>query len=237
MDDPLFEPSTDTTSDATTPDSTPGTPDSTPATTPAGTRSAGADAPATPADSAAPVMGPPTGLPVATQAYTWPTPVGAPTPGPMGTAAGTPAIAPMATLPSPAVEGRRSDTYRGLTIASFVLSIIAVLGVLLLGLVMLAGSADLDSTQPDDGTSGSMAPLTGSVSVAAGQSLPGDDLANAVEQRIHADGAADVQMDCPGTPKVAQGVVTVCHGQIEGDEWAVVVYFEDDLGSFTLNPL
>ena len=44
-------------------------------------------------------------------------------------------------------------------------------------------------------------------------------------------------MDCPDTRKVGQGVVTVCHGQIEGDDWAVIVYFEDELGSFTLNPL
>jgi hypothetical protein len=31
--------------------------------------------------------------------------------------------------------------------------------------------------------------------------------------------------------------VTVCHGTISGATWAVVVYFEDAQGRFTLNPL
>jgi hypothetical protein len=79
--------------------------------------------------------------------------------------------------------------------------------------------------------------LTGSVPIAAGKSLPGADLANAIEFRIHYSGATDISMNCPDTRKVAQGVVTVCHGQIEGGDWAVVVYFEDTVGSFTLATL
>ena len=167
----------------------------------------------------------PAGQPGSGQPYQWPAPTGAPT------------GATMTPPPPPAVGGRRSDTYRGLTIASFVLSIVAVVGVLLIGLMLLASPAGPDAALPDDVDSGPIVPLTGSVSAPAGRSLPGDDLANAVEQRIHDDGAGDVEMDCPDTRKVGQGVVTVCHGQIEGDDWAVIVYFEDELGSLTLNPL
>jgi Domain of unknown function (DUF4333) len=132
--------------------------------------------------------------------------------------------------PQPAIAGRPSNAYRGLTIAAFVLSVLSFLGVLaIFAFVALAFWTS--------GPGGSMAPLTGQVTVAAGQALPGDDLANAVEQRIVDDGASNVALTCPATPKVDQGVVTVCHGDIDDTEWAVVVYFEDNLGAFTLNPI
>ncbi|WP_460628369.1 hypothetical protein [Intrasporangium mesophilum] len=174
----------------------------------------------------APALPPPTGRPVVAETYQWP----------------RPAAAPMAPVPPPAVAGQRTDTYRGLAIAGFALSVLAVIGVLLLGLGFLdRGSftpsmADSVSSQPDDASSMPVGPLTGTVPVAAGKSLPGDDLANAVEQRLD-DGSSDITMDCPKTRKVAQGVVTVCHGQIDDEDWAVVVYFEDELGTFTLNLL
>jgi hypothetical protein len=42
-------------------------------------------------------------------------------------------------------------------------------------------------------------------------------------------------LSCPATPSVAQGVVSVCHATIDGDPRAVVVLFEDNAGSFTLD--
>jgi hypothetical protein len=129
--------------------------------------------------------------------------------------------------PPPAIPGRASNAYRGLTIAAFVLSVISFLGVLGICAFIALGVAGGEG----------MVPLTGEVTVAAGQPLPGEDLAHAIEQRIIDDGAVDVALECPDTPKVDQGVVTVCHGDIDGGEWAVIVYFEDELGTYTLNPI
>jgi hypothetical protein len=44
-------------------------------------------------------------------------------------------------------------------------------------------------------------------------------------------------MNCPDTAKVGQGVVTVCHGVVSSSEYAIVVYFEDKDGHFTLDPI
>jgi hypothetical protein len=41
----------------------------------------------------------------------------------------------------------------------------------------------------------------------------------------------------PDTPSVAQNVTTVCHGMISGSAYAVVVFFEDASGRFTLLPV
>ena len=203
---------------------------------------AAASAPA-PAREPAPVPAydPPLHPAVQTGAQPTPRPAGPPLPPPVMQVPTQPSAQPyqwpapqhLVTAPPPAIAGPPSNTYRGLTIASFVLSVIAVIGVVLLGLGLLSAPALQNLAADPVGKSG-MVPLTGSVSVAAGRSLPAKDLANAVEQRILDDGAADVSMTCPSTAKVAQGVVTVCHGDIEGDEWAVVVYFEDELGEFTL---
>ncbi|MET9023468.1 hypothetical protein ABZV93_26195 [Actinopolymorpha sp. NPDC004070] len=42
---------------------------------------------------------------------------------------------------------------------------------------------------------------------------------------------------CPDVASVVQGVVAVCHGTISGDQWAVIVYFEDAQGHYTLVPV
>ena len=232
MHDPLFDTTPDTTSDA-------GSEATSPATNPAGSPASSPDYNDA-RSSSLPAMAPPSGRPLTPTPYQWPAPTG----GPVGAPVGPPAGAPLALVPPPAVAGQRSDTYKGLAIASFVLSLLAVVGVLLFGLGALdrpasaTSSADSSSADPGPDPNGmSSGPLTGNAPVQAGKSLPGADLANAVEHRIHDDGAKDISMDCPDTRKVAQGVVTVCHGQIEGEDWAVVVYFEDDLGRFTLNPL
>jgi hypothetical protein len=86
--------------------------------------------------------------------------------------------------------------------------------------------------------SGSSGPLTGQLSQApAGAALSGADLAAAVSGRIQQDGGDVSRMSCPDTAGVAQGVVTVCHGVISGSDYAIVVYFEDKQGRFTLEPL
>ena len=78
-------------------------------------------------------------------------------------------------------------------------------------------------------------PLTGRVAegTATGP-LEGVVLEGTVTQVISDDGGDVGRVSCPGTPSVRQGVVTVCHGQVDGEEWAFVVLFEDEDARFTL---
>ncbi|HSR25423.1 MAG TPA: DUF4333 domain-containing protein, partial [Candidatus Eisenbacteria bacterium] len=116
-----------------------------------------------------------------------------------------------------------------LAIASLVVSLVALVGVVLIGAWLFLSGAPL----PGD----SRSTLTGKLpAMTAGAALAGKDLSAAVSARIQDDGGDVARMDCPDTPKVDQGVVTVCHGSISGETWAVVVYFEDTRGHFTLDP-
>jgi hypothetical protein len=117
-----------------------------------------------------------------------------------------------------------------LAITALVLSAVALLGVLVVAVWVLI------ATEPSDG--GTSGPLTGQLSTAPGGGrVSGDALAQAVSERITQDGGEVSRMDCPETPKVGQGVVSVCHGVISLSDYAVVVYFEDKDGRFTLAPL
>jgi hypothetical protein len=124
---------------------------------------------------------------------------------------------------------------RGLAITSLVLSAVALLGVLVVAALVLITGASAGPGTAGPGTGG---PLTGQLSRApSGDALPGATLATDVSHRITSDGGDVTRMDCPATARVAQGVVTVCHGAISGSDYAVVVYFEDRDGRFTLNAI
>ena len=145
-----------------------------------------------------------------------------------------PQRAPLQWYPAPASppapgSGRGG---RGLAITAVVLSGVALLGVLAVAVWVLVATA------PADGNSGITGPLTGQLATSTGGGrVTGDALAEAVSARITQDGGDVSRMDCPETPKVSQGVVTVCHGVISLSDYAVVVYFEDKSGRFTLEPL
>jgi hypothetical protein len=131
----------------------------------------------------------------------------------------------------PVVEPRTGKNGRGLAITGVVLASLALLGVLAVA-IWVAVATDPGS---QDGGGG---PLTGQLpSVTAGKALAGSILAKAVTDRIDQDGGDVTRMDCPATPRVGQGVVTVCHGVISDSDYAVVVYFEDPEGRFTLEPV
>lgn len=120
---------------------------------------------------------------------------------------------------------------RGLAITAVVLSALALLG------VVLVGGWVLVTTGPS-GPDGSAGPLTGQLtSLPRGAPITGATLASAVRARITQDGGDVSRMDCPPTPRVAQGVVTVCHGVVSSSDYAIVVYFEDLDGHFTLEPI
>jgi hypothetical protein len=134
-----------------------------------------------------------------------------------------PALAPP---PMPSTGGGR-----GLAITAVVLSAIALLGVLAVAAWVLVATAPAD----EDVSTG---PLTGQLAASShGGRVTGDTLAEAVSARITQDGGEVSRMDCPETAKVDQGIVTVCHGVISMSDWAVIVYFEDRDGRFTLEPL
>ncbi|UQX86968.1 hypothetical protein M6D93_11690 [Jatrophihabitans telluris] len=122
---------------------------------------------------------------------------------------------------------------RGLAIAGLIVSIVALIGVLVIGVVVLATVPSRASSSGQ----GALVPLTGQLNAVPSGALSASALATAVRDRIAQDGGSVSRMDCPPTPKVAQNVVSVCHGSISGDDYAVLVFFEDAQGRFTLEPV
>ncbi|MGW0228624.1 DUF4333 domain-containing protein [Actinopolymorpha singaporensis] len=139
---------------------------------------------------------------------------------------GTDAHNPQPVWPAMPPQPVRAD--RGspskLAIVSLVLSGIALIGVIALLVLFLGGG-------PDGG-----GPLTGKLATSSA-GVRGADLEDVVTNRITDDGGDVEAMRCPDVASVAQGVVAVCHGSISGDDWAVIVYFEDAQGHYTLDPI
>lgn len=129
-------------------------------------------------------------------------------------------------LPS-ATAGRPAS---GLAIASLILSLLALLGFLAVAGWMYVSGTPLPSE--------TKSPLTGTlVAVPTNGTLQGARLAAAVSATVENAIGEVSNLSCPDTPRVTQGVVTVCHGSISGDEWSVVVIFENRDGRFTLLPV
>jgi hypothetical protein len=113
---------------------------------------------------------------------------------------------------------------------SLILALLALLGALTVGgWMFLSGTPLLGVTN---------SPLTGKLpAVPTNGALAGASLAPAVSAAVQHDVGKVSDLKCPDTPRVAQGVVTVCHGSISGNQWGVVVFFENRDGQFTLLPL
>jgi len=79
-------------------------------------------------------------------------------------------------------------------------------------------------------------PERGRVVLTAG-AVDGPTLAAEVERQVRADDGDPSGITCPATAEVAQDVTSVCHGDVDGDEWAFVVFIEDDQGSYTVLPV
>lgn len=123
----------------------------------------------------------------------------------------------------------------GLAIAALVISLVALIGVGVVGLASFA-FVGMGLPMPDDAEMVGGGPLTGRVSSASpGSTLPGMELSHAVTDLLEKDGAWVENVTCPDVPKVDQGVVTVCHGSMFDEESAFVLYFEDSQGQFTLD--
>lgn len=116
----------------------------------------------------------------------------------------------------------------GLAVVAVVLAALALVGV-----VVTALWTGLGEGGDDDYGYG---PLTGQLAVRDG-GVPGVDLAAAVRSEVEGDGGYVTRMNCPDTPRVAQNVTTVCHGVVDESDWAMVVFFEDTGGSYTVLPV
>ena len=115
----------------------------------------------------------------------------------------------------------------GLTVLAVVLAGLALLLALVAVVVVAVSSAG-----------GARGPLTGRVGeVRPGSVLAGAALSAEVTRLVEDDGGEVGRITCPDTAAVGPGVVSVCHGSISGEEWAVVVFFEDEAGSITLLPI
>lgn len=133
-------------------------------------------------------------------------------------------------LPSAAPSASADRTSLGPAIVSMVFSLLALLGVLALAGWMVVSGTHLPGE--------TKSPLTGKLpAVPTNGMLQGARLVAAVGATVGHDVSEVSNLKCPDTPRVAQGVVTVCHGSISGDEWGVVVFFENRDGNFTLLPV
>lgn len=137
---------------------------------------------------------------------------------PAGAALPPAAWSPWGYAPQPHPAPRQRG--RGLAIAAIIMSSIALLAVLLLAVVALAF--------PFTGSA------SGNVTLGAGEGLGGGSLEQAVRSALTTAGSEVSAMDCPDTETVDQGVVSICHGTMDGSDWNFVVFFESASGNFTV---
>jgi hypothetical protein len=79
------------------------------------------------------------------------------------------------------------------------------------------------------------APLQGTApQVVSGEAYSGVLLQEEVSRVISGDRGDVESMECPATPVVNTGVVTVCHGVVDSIDSKARVTFQDRLGHFTL---
>ena len=109
----------------------------------------------------------------------------------------------------------------GLAITAILLSGLALLGVLAMAVFFFVGPM----------MAGGGYVLTGEVTV-VDKGASYSDLQDALVAAIEDDGGSVDEIVCPERSQVGQGLVTVCHGSVDGFDWTGVVVFEDDEGSF-----
>ena len=148
-------------------------------------------------------------------------------PSPQDPQAWAPVQQPGYAVPSPGVPPHQPYAPapkggNGLAIAAIVISGLALLSVLAMAAFFFVG--------PILG-GGSGYVLSGEVTVVdkgASYSALQDALVAAIED----DGGSVDEIVCPERSQVGQGLVTVCHGSVDGFDWTGVVVFEDEDGTF-----
>lgn len=155
------------------------------------------------------------------------------TAGPVGPPAGYP---PSYTPGAYAMPTSTSRPGLVLGIISLIASGLALLGVIGLATWVLAGQPGaLPAGVPSD-FGPPPAPLTGQLSeVPNGRQVAAADLTAEIRERLEEDGWLVEDMRCPQVTGLAQGTVSVCHSTMDDGEWAVIVFFEDAKGTYTLS--
>ena len=114
----------------------------------------------------------------------------------------------------------------GLAVAAVAMSAVALLVSLGIAAFIAIGVA-----------SGGSGVLAGTVAPSGG-AVANDVLVPALTSVIEDDGGSGGKITCPGSSAVGQGLVTVCHGSVDGfDDWTGIVVFEDSSGTFSLQEL
>ena len=131
--------------------------------------------------------------------------------------------APQWAPPQPYQAPPKQGNARAIT--AVVLSGLALAGVIVLGAMVAFGPA--------------MGPswvLQGEAPVRGG-TVGAAQLERTLRDLMEDDGSAVDEISCPESSTVDQGLVTVCHGSVDGWDWTGVGVFEDPEGTFTLNQL
>ena len=110
----------------------------------------------------------------------------------------------------------------GLAITAVILSGLALVGVLALAVFLFVGPG-----------SGSGLVLTGEVTPVDSGVVAGS-LEKELTRVIEDDGGSVDELHCPERSQVGQGLVTVCHGSVDGLDWTGIVVFEEADGRFVL---
>jgi hypothetical protein len=114
----------------------------------------------------------------------------------------------------------------GLAIAAIVMSGLALVGVFAVVAFIGIGVA----SGPPGVLSGTVTPI--------GKTVVASELERSLTGVIEDDGGTVDQITCPDSSAVGQGLVTVCHGSVDGyDDWTGLVVFEDEKGSYILDEL
>lgn len=111
----------------------------------------------------------------------------------------------------------------GLAITAIVLSGLALLSVLAMAAFLILGPL----------MGGGHYVLYGEVA-ASGGAVTDVVLQDALNSALEDEGSTVDELTCPGESKVGQGLVTVCHGSVDGFDWTGIVVFEDADGTFVV---
>lgn len=121
--------------------------------------------------------------------------------------------------------GQPPQPGRGLAITAIVLSTIALLGLVVMGVLgsfMFFAATGFDSYT-----------LQGHAETSQGQ-VAHNELEPAIRKAIEDDGGTPSKVECPETSNVGPGLSVMCDTTIDDYGWVAVVVFTNDQGDFAL---
>lgn len=122
-----------------------------------------------------------------------------------------------------------------LPVVSLIVAAAALVAVLVLAVVGFAAMFALAADVEDSSSGGGSIPVTGQLDQAPTGPLTGAVLVGELTATLKDGGSTVKDLRCPDTPSVRQGVVTVCHGTVDDESWALTVFFENTDGAYTVD--